>query len=311
MSRRCGHRGRPAGRRASTRSTTLPAAWTCAGSASAPWRCWRASGAFDALNSNRRKVFESLEALMAFSAALHEERASAQVSLFGDAANGLPAPRLRSRGLVADGTAGAGAAGVGFYLSGHPLDDYAAALRRERRGELAELLRMAGGGSPWSPGSPGPSPGDQRKSARGSRFAFVRLSDPTGIYEVRCLFALEAAARELEPGHNVMLTVEATLEGDDCAARQGGPADRRRPCRRRRHRPAGLRRGRRRGAVPCGPPDRGVRDAVSRRRGPVRLILMAPASRRGRHRPAGALSDHPAGPRRLKTLPGVVHVEEF
>ncbi len=57
---------------------------------------------------------------------------------------------------------------------------------------------------------------DQRKSARGNRFAFVRLSDPTGLYEVRMFSdVLDAARDHLEPGRSVVLTVEATLEGDE------------------------------------------------------------------------------------------------
>ena len=43
------------------------------------------AGAFDVLDSNRRRVFESLDALVAYSAAVHEQKNSAQVSLFGEA----------------------------------------------------------------------------------------------------------------------------------------------------------------------------------------------------------------------------------
>jgi DNA polymerase-3 subunit alpha len=48
------------------------------------------AGAFDALDANRARVFAGLDALIAHSAALHDERASAQVSLFGEAAQDLP-----------------------------------------------------------------------------------------------------------------------------------------------------------------------------------------------------------------------------
>ena len=47
------------------------------------------------------------------------------------------------------------------------------------------------------------------------RFAFVQLSDPTGLYEVTVFSdTLEQARDYLEPGKNVVLTVEANLEGD-------------------------------------------------------------------------------------------------
>lgn len=51
------------------------------------------SGAFDELDRNRRRVFDSLEALMRYSAAIHEQKGSAQVSLFGEAGR-----TCRSRG---------------------------------------------------------------------------------------------------------------------------------------------------------------------------------------------------------------------
>jgi len=56
---------------------------------------------------------------------------------------------------------------------------------------------------------------DERKSARGARYAFVALSDPTGMYEVAVFGEVLAASREmLEPGCNVVLTVEAEPGGD-------------------------------------------------------------------------------------------------
>ncbi|PZQ50456.1 MAG: DNA polymerase III subunit alpha [Rhodovulum sulfidophilum] len=188
------------------------------------------AGALDALDSNRRKVFESLEPLVAYSAAAHEERASAQVSLFGDATTELPAPRLPSPD---DWTPverlGQEHQAVGFYLSGHPLDDYQGALRRQKVLTHAELLRRAldaGAVSARIAGSVAVK--EERKSARGNRFAFVRLSDPTGLYEVRVFSdVLDQARQHLEAGCNVVLTVEATIEGDDMKllARAAQPID--------------------------------------------------------------------------------------
>jgi len=55
----------------------------------------------------------------------------------------------------------------------------------------------------------------ERKSAKGNRFAFVQLSDPTGLYEIT-LFSdvLEKCRDHLEPGMNVVVTVEATFESE-------------------------------------------------------------------------------------------------
>ncbi|KUF09915.1 DNA polymerase III subunit alpha [Pseudoponticoccus marisrubri] len=174
------------------------------------------AGCFDQLDRNRRRVFDSLDALVAYSAAIHEQKASAQVSLFGEAGEDLPEPRLSpvSDWLPAERLAEEFKA-VGFYLSGHPLDDYMPSLRRQDVTTLTALTDRAQGG-PLVAKLAGVVAGRQeRKSARGNRFAFCQLSDPTGAYEVT-LFSetLEKSREFLETGAKVVVTVEATLEAD-------------------------------------------------------------------------------------------------
>ncbi|WP_236848521.1 hypothetical protein [Cereibacter sphaeroides] len=70
------------------------------------------AGAFDALDRNRARVFEALDALVAYSAAIHEALNSSQVSLFGEAGADIPEPRLPvARRLAAGRATGAGASG--------------------------------------------------------------------------------------------------------------------------------------------------------------------------------------------------------
>ncbi len=174
------------------------------------------AGAFDELDRNRNRVLSSLDALTGYSAAIHEARASNQVSLFGEAGEDIPEPRLArvedwlpTERLTLEHQA------IGFYLSGHPLDDYAAALRRKQVMTLAELEASAASGPMVARIAGAVSGRQERKSARGNRFAFVQLSDPTGLYEVTIFSdTLETARAHLEPGANVVLSVEATLEGD-------------------------------------------------------------------------------------------------
>ena len=161
-------------------------------------------------------MFEGLDALVAFSAAVHEARASSQVSLFGEAGADVPEPRLAGRDdwLPVERLAQEHQA-VGFYLSGHPLDDYMTALRRREVRTLAEVTALAERGPLVAKIAGSVSARQERKSARGNRFAFVQLSDPTGLYEVTVFSdTLEAARDLLDPGRNVVLTVEATLEGE-------------------------------------------------------------------------------------------------
>ena len=174
------------------------------------------AGAFDVLDRNRRRVFESIEALMNYSAATHEQRNSSQVSLFGEAGDDLPEPRLATveDWLPAERLTEEFKA-VGFYLSGHPLDDYMTVLRRQDVKTLDEVTALAERG-PALVRMAGVVTGRQeRKSARGNRFAFVQLSDTTGGYEVT-LFSetLEKSRDLLETGAQVVITAEATLESD-------------------------------------------------------------------------------------------------
>ncbi len=173
------------------------------------------AGAFDQLDRNRRRVYESLDALVAYSAAAHEDRASAQVSLFGEA-QALPEPRLPATDdwLPADRLRHEHDA-VGFYLTGHPLDDYKGALERQRVTPYAELAARAGRNGTIAKLAGVVVARQERKSARGSRFAFVSFSDPTGLYEAT-VFAepLEQYREILEPGSLVVITVEAEAARD-------------------------------------------------------------------------------------------------
>ncbi len=174
------------------------------------------AGAFDALDRNRRRVLDSLDALVAYSAAVHEQRASSQVSLFGEAGDDLPEPRLSpAEDWPAAERLAEERKAVGFYLSGHPLDDYLPALKRQGVKTLEELREVAERG-PCVAKLAGTVAGRQeRKSARGNRYAFAQMSDPTGLFEVT-LFSevLEKARDHLESGANVVVGVEASLEAD-------------------------------------------------------------------------------------------------
>ncbi len=174
------------------------------------------SGAFDQLDPNRHRVFASLDGLVSYSAAIHEQRHSNQVSLFGEAGDDLPEPRLSpvddwlpSERLAQEFTA------IGFYLSGHPLDDYTLSLKRKGVLSLTEIEEKVQGGAVIAKLAATISGRQERKSARGNRFAFVQGSDPSGMFEVTVFSdTLESSGEHLMPGNNVVLTVEATYESE-------------------------------------------------------------------------------------------------
>ncbi|MDF1727549.1 MAG: DNA polymerase III subunit alpha [Sulfitobacter sp.] len=174
------------------------------------------SGAFDQLDPNRRRVFQALDSLVNYSAAIFEQKGSNQVSLFGEAGDDLPEPRMIpcDDWLPAERLAEEFKA-VGFYLSGHPLDDYMGPLKRKGVLTLDDLMTKAERGPLVAKLAGVVAARQERKSARGNRFAFVQMSDVTGAYEVT-LFSetLENAREHLEVGAKVVVTVEATMEAD-------------------------------------------------------------------------------------------------
>ncbi|TLP62812.1 DNA polymerase III subunit alpha [Parasedimentitalea maritima] len=187
------------------------------------------AGAFDQLDPNRRRVFDSLEPLVSYSHAIHEQKNSNQVSLFGDAGEDLPEPRMSGTPdwLPAERLSEEFKA-IGFYLSGHPLDDYMPALKRKGVMTLDEVLEKAKRG-PFLAKMAGVVAGCQeRKSARGNRFAFAQLSDTTGGFEITLFSeALEKSREHLVTGGKVVLSAEATVEADQLKllARSVGPID--------------------------------------------------------------------------------------
>ena len=174
------------------------------------------SGAFDQLDNNRRRVMESLDGLVNYSAAIHEQKSSNQVSLFGEAGDDLPEPRLSPAGdwLQAE-RLDEEAKAIGFFLSGHPLEDFMAPLKRKNVMTLDELTDKARGGPCIAKLAGRVSGRQERKSARGNRFAFAQLSDPTGAYEVTIFSdTLEKCREHLETGSKVVVTVKAEMESD-------------------------------------------------------------------------------------------------
>ncbi|HUF87674.1 MAG TPA: DNA polymerase III subunit alpha [Thermohalobaculum sp.] len=174
------------------------------------------AGALDRLEPNRHKALRAVDELTDHSAAVHDERGSAQTSLFGDPAEALPPPRLGDcEDWLPSVRLREEHAAIGFYLSGHPLEDYMPALRRQKVQSCAEFMATKGrtGGMGRIAGTLAAV--QFRKSARGTRFAFIGFSDPTGVYEVMAFADVMAEAEDLlEPGRNLVLRVESDSRGD-------------------------------------------------------------------------------------------------
>ncbi|MEM6663852.1 MAG: DNA polymerase III subunit alpha [Pseudomonadota bacterium] len=174
------------------------------------------AGAFDALDGNRHRVLAGLDALVDYSAMVHDERSSAQVSLFGGPGEDLPPPRLpRPEDWLPSQRLAEELGAVGFYLSGHPLDEYMGALRRKKITTEADFMAGAGraGGAGRIAGTL--SSRRDRKSARGTRFAFIQFSDPSGLWEVMAFSDVLSENEDLlQPGQNLVCHVQAEVSDE-------------------------------------------------------------------------------------------------
>lgn len=189
------------------------------------------AGAFDQLDPNRRRVFDSLDSLSGYSAAIHEQRGSAQVSLFGEAGEDLPEPRLSPvEDWLPNERLAEEHAAIGFYLSGHPLDDYMVPLKRKGAIKLADLQAKAErDGAAVARVGVMVSALQERKSGRGTRYFRMNISDPTGQVSGIAMFAddFDSMRKVFEQTLQVVMTLEARFnEGQfDPVARSAAPMD--------------------------------------------------------------------------------------
>ena len=168
------------------------------------------AGAFDSIHPNRAQIVAAADMLIAYAQSVAAEREGGQVSLFGSSEASRPRlpkvpPASGPASLDDELTA------IGFYLSGHPLQDMIDVFRRRRITLYAEALGQAAEGHEAFRMA-GVIRRRQERAAAGSgeKFAFVTLSDPTGEYEV--LFPPESLRKNrdhLEPGKSILLKVRA------------------------------------------------------------------------------------------------------
>jgi DNA polymerase-3 subunit alpha len=168
------------------------------------------AGAFDAIHPNRASIVASADMLMAYAQTMAAERVSSQAS-FGFDGGGATRPRLPLvEPWVGPVQLDEELAAVGFYLTGHPLEDMVDVLRRRRVLLFVEAVQRAEAGEEAMRMAGVVRRKQERASQSGEKFAFVSLSDPTGEYEV--MFPPESLRRcrdVLEPGAAIMIKVRA------------------------------------------------------------------------------------------------------
>jgi DNA polymerase-3 subunit alpha len=180
-----------------------------------------AAGALDELRIDRATAFANVDRIVAAGHRSVEAIADGQDDLFSGAEQVPPPIELRAaKPWVPTDRLSHEFEAVGFFLTGHPLDDYRdvlealgaetwvefAAKARLRRvvGTLAGTVLHA----------------RERKGKTGNPYAFVAFSDPTGQFEAVVFSeALLASRPLLEPGTAVLLDVEAEADGESVKVR--------------------------------------------------------------------------------------------
>lgn len=186
------------------------------------------AGAFDGLNRNRRQVFGAIEAVLRQAAAASQDRASGQMGLFQSApAAAAPAlRRLEGEDWSVMERLKEELDAIGFYLSAHPLDAYAKTLRRLKVVRSADLATAAAAGTVSVAGAVVGK--RERTSGKGNRYAFVQLSDSSGLFEVTVFSDVLANCRELlEIGKPLLIKVTVQAEGEQirCVAQSVEPLE--------------------------------------------------------------------------------------
>jgi len=177
------------------------------------------AGAFDCMTQNRGQLFESVEKILRHANAAAAERSSDQVSLFAGP-SGTPEPEI----VLADRLDWPAMErlkeefdAIGFYLSAHPLDAYGASLERlgvVRSDQIVATVKEKGNSARIN--IAGIVVGARiRTSSRGSRYAFVQLTDQAGVTEVTVFSEVLAVSRELlEAGKSVLVKADARIEDE-------------------------------------------------------------------------------------------------
>ncbi|MEE2773809.1 MAG: DNA polymerase III subunit alpha [Pseudomonadota bacterium] len=174
------------------------------------------AGAFDALSDNRKMLFMSIDKLIAYSAAVLSDRQSGQSNLFSSLTEAIPNPKLE----ILDDWPTAERLGeeyqaIGFYLSGHPVDEYREYFEENGISIFSQLERERVKSEPVVRIVGVVTGKQERQSSRGNRYAFVQFSDPSGLFECTVFSeTLEKNRDAFSVGNPLILVCEVSFDGE-------------------------------------------------------------------------------------------------
>jgi DNA polymerase-3 subunit alpha len=174
-------------------------------------------GAFDSTGAARSAQMEGLEAATGYGQKIQEEKASAQVSLFGteEVSRGnsvggmkLPAtPEWHDKEKLAYEKEA-----LGFLITGHPLDRYIDDIKRLRNTEIAAMVEMADGSEVRICGIV--SAFKEITTKKGDRMGFVTIEDLSGSVEITVFSDIYASASALLKSDDPLLVVGKLEKGE-------------------------------------------------------------------------------------------------
>ena len=172
-------------------------------------------GAFDELEPNRALVAANTDTILAMAQRRTSDEAQGTTDLFGGSGKPVDMVLRSADAWTPMERLSAEFEAVGFYLSGHPLDQYERVLAKlgVRRYNEFEILAQRGATAARLAGIV--IAARERRSQKGNKFAFATFSDATGQFEAVIFSDTLAASRELlEPGTPVIVGIEAERDGE-------------------------------------------------------------------------------------------------
>ncbi|MGU3536879.1 DNA polymerase III subunit alpha [Methylobacterium sp. A54F] len=181
-----------------------------------------AAGALDCIEPDRARAYAAVEPMMKLAQGAAEAASTGITDMFGGVAADSVSLRIPPHELwpMADKLKREYDA-IGFFISGHPLDEYGHLLDKLRVQSWAEFCRAVRAGT-TSVGRVAASVLDraERRTKTGNKLGIVTLSDQTGHFEAIIFSEGLGHYRDiLEPGQPLVLQLQANLEGEDVRAR--------------------------------------------------------------------------------------------
>jgi DNA polymerase-3 subunit alpha len=173
------------------------------------------AGAFDAVESNRARLFGAADNILRRAQAAAEEKEIGQSGLFISPGKpeSLPLPEMPDWAPM-DRLAFEAEA-IGFHLTAHPLDVYAHVLRRIGVISSNQMVQRAQSGSARVKLAGTVISTKDRITKTGSRMAWLRLSDSGGSFEITLFSEVLQRVRDLiVAGNSLLVTADIRLEGE-------------------------------------------------------------------------------------------------